>query len=179
MENNENKQNDILEEYKKDAQELFADGKAETSNLGEDIKKIKDVNFKNLSTNAKLALGSLVVAIISLFLPIYKISFLGLTHSISFIDGDGKIILFLLLVAGVFFVIKRYVLSLLPIIISFLMYIYAIVNIKSKLKAGTFDINLGKFGTGLYLGMLALIAAIYFIYKTKLENKSYHAPNNL
>lgn len=34
MENNENKQNDILEEYKKDAQELFADGKAETSNLG-------------------------------------------------------------------------------------------------------------------------------------------------
>lgn len=163
---------------------VISDGKSETKNIGEDIKNITNFELSKTTTNFKIALAALVVSIVSLFMPIYNVSILGLNQSISYIEGDGKIILALLLIAIILLLIKRYYLSLIPIAFSLIMYIYFSVGIKSKMKeamgkSGDIfgNIKIGSFSTGFYLGILSLIVAAIFINNAKIESKRLNNVN--
>lgn len=161
---------DLGENLKTGTKDFSKNFKSETKDLGEDIKTIKNVNLNTLDNNSKIVLGSLVVALISLFLPFYKVSLLGFQQSMSFIEGDGKVVLVLVVLGAIMFLIKKHLLSTIAIGISAIIFIYDFFNMKSELSKSSLSSNIGSFSIGFYLGLISLIVAIYFISKMKKES---------
>lgn len=100
-----------------------------------------------------ITLGGIVVALIGLFLPFYKISLFGFSTSVSLFDsGHGKIVLIALIVAAVLAYLKKYKFTLIPLVISAGFIIYNVIDV-SKAK-------LGSLGIGAILLILGAAVAI-------------------
>ena len=100
-----------------------------------------------------IALGSIAATLLGLFLPFYKISFLGFSTSVNLFDsGHGKITLVALIVAGILVFLKKTKLTLIPLVVSAGFIVY---NVFDVMKA-----KVGSLGIGAYLLILGVAAAI-------------------
>ena len=108
-----------------------------------------------------ITLGAIVVAIIALFLPFYKISFLGFSTSVNlFESGHGKITLVALIVAGVLVFLKKKKFALIPLAISAGFIIYNVIDVMRA--------KIGSLGIG---AILLIIDAVVAIVLTALKFK--------
>lgn len=100
-----------------------------------------------------VTLGSIAAALLGLFLPFYKISFLTISTSVSLFDsGHGKITLVALIVAGILVYLKKTKYSLIPLVVSAGFIVYNVIDV---MKA-----KIGSLGIGAYLLILGAAIAI-------------------
>ena len=102
-----------------------------------------------------ITLGGIALAILGVFLPFYKISFLGLSSSVNFFEaGQGKITLLALAAAGVLVYLKKEKIALAPLVAAVGLTIYNMIDV-SKASSG-----LGSLAIGAYLCLIGTIVAL-------------------
>lgn len=122
---------------------------------------------ENMKENLKnplfiACLVGIVMMILGVFLPVYKISFLGVTESINYFSADGKlaegiwVILLAVVILGTH-VFDKAKLACIPAIIVMFLLIRFYINVKDSTSfLGT---QVGSFGIGFYTMMLGTIIA--------------------
>ena len=105
-----------------------------------------------------VALGAIVIALVGLFLPFWKISFLGISSSVNFFQaGQGKITLIALAAAGVLVFLKKDKIALAPLVAALGLTIYNMIDV-SKASAG-----LGSLAIGAYLCLIGSAVALVVV----------------
>ena len=105
-----------------------------------------------------VALGAIVIALVGLFLPFWKISFLGISSSVNFFQaGQGKITLVALAAAGVLVFLKKDKIALAPLVAALGLTIYNMIDV-SKASAG-----LGSLAIGAYLCLIGSAVALVVV----------------
>lgn len=111
---------------------------------------------------------SSVILIISLFLPFYTIKAYGDSGTIKYFDGDGKIVLILAVLGIIFTLVKKFKVVMITFIISLILYLVVSFNIQKFFSGINYSQSVtGTFGIGFWLGILSVIAGIYFSNKAK------------
>ncbi len=128
-------------------------------------------NFMNIVKKNKMwiGIGACAIAIIGCFLPIAKVSVLGFSQSVTYMDGDGVLILIAMVISGVLFFLKKDIFTLIPTGIALLITLYDIINV-SKYTGG-YGLGSIKIGIGAFVIIIALIVAVVLPLITK-EKKS-------
>ena len=103
------------------------------------------MNILELIAGIVLALGTL--------LPCYTVSFLGISKSLSYIQGDGIFVMIAAVIIVVLTVLKKEKFAAIPAGISLILLIYF------TSEASQYS-GLGDFGIGLYLMWIGAIASI-------------------
>ena len=122
---------------------------------------------ENLKGNLKkplfiACLVGMALMIIGVFLPVYKISFLGVTESINYFSNDGKLadgVWILLLVIAILglHAIDKAKFACIPAIIAIALLIHFYLDVKDSTSVlGT---QVGSFGIGFYIMILGTIVA--------------------
>ncbi len=105
-----------------------------------------------------VALGAIAIALVGLFLPFWKISFLGISSSVNFFQaGQGKITLIALAAAGVLVFLKKDKIALAPLVAALGLTIYNMIDV-SKASAG-----LGSLAIGAYLCLIGSAVALVVV----------------
>ncbi len=120
-------------------------------------------------------LVGMALMVIGVFLPVYKISFLGVTESISYFSNDGKladgiwILLLAILILGLH-AFDKAKFACIPAIISLALLIHFYTDVKDSTSVlGT---QVGSFGIGFYIMILGTILAGVCSVLVGLKNKT-------
>jgi hypothetical protein len=107
-----------------------------------------------------LSFGGCILGAIGLFLPFASVSYLGVSKSVNFIDGDGVIVLITLIVAAVMmFSDKLSKVSLIPLAIGLGITIYDATNVQKIMGTYTISGIDMKLDIGLYMTVAGHIIA--------------------
>ena len=119
-----------------------------------------------------IGIGGCVLGIIGLFLSFCKVTVLGYTKTLAFIDGDGKIVLFCLIAAGILTYLKKGKFTLIPLAIALLITVYDGINV-SRL-AGNYSYAEIKLSIGFFTILIGTIVAgiMPFMTEDKPSNNS-------
>lgn len=104
--------------------------------------KAKSINIWVIIAAALMALGTL--------LPCYSVSFFGMSESMSYIEGDGVIIMIAAVAAAVLAIFKKEKFACIPAAISVILLIYLCSEISK--------VGMGTIGIGMYFMWLGSIA---------------------
>lgn len=128
----------------------------------------ESVNVVNAAPSNKLydiiALGGMALMILATLLPCYTVSFLGLTESFSYIQGDGIFVLLSAIVAFILFWRNLDKFMAIPAAVSA---ICLIVFLSQSAKVG-----IGSFAIGYYLMWLATIVVAVVPFTPLAKGKS-------
>jgi len=117
-----------------------------------------------------------LVALISFFVPflVMEVSFLGQSASESITywsTSDGKIVFFVTLVAAALIFFKKYVFAAIPVVISTIILIADLLDV-ADVTGGYPSYATIKWGIGVYLAIIGLIAMAVSIFLYWKENKN-------
>lgn len=99
------------------------------------------------------------INIIACFLPFATVSFLGLSSSVSWIEGDGIIAIICVVVACILTFINKKVFALIPAVINLLVIVYDCIS-GAGVSADIGDYGSVGLGIGAYLALLAAIVVL-------------------
>ena len=102
----------------------------------------KKVNILLIVSAVLLALGTL--------LPCYTVSFFGMSESVSYIQGDGVIVLIAAVISVVLAFVKKEVFAVIPGVVS----IALLINLCS----GMSEFGMGSYNIGMYLMWIGAVA---------------------
>ena len=97
---------------------------------------------------------AILLQIISCFIPIYTITFLGMKKDVLYIEGDGIIVCICAVVALIFMLLSQQIASTIPSIISCGVFIYTITSLSEVSEF------LGSYGPGMWLLVLGYIFSL-------------------
>ena len=133
--------------------------------------KLKNSKLLGIIGNAVLLVGT--------FLPMYTISFFGISSSVSYVQGDGIFVIILSIIALLMIFADKLAekvpffskltnpkLTLIPTAISAILLVIAITSV-----AGSGYGSLFSFGIGFYLMIIGLVAAVVYPFLYKGESK--------
>lgn len=114
-----------------------------------------------MKDDAKKIVGviGLILAIVGCFLPFASVSFIG-TINVNYLQGDGKIILILLIIGALFFMLNIRGITATGCVISLMIVgydVYQLYNLISENEYG----SLASLGIGPILIIIGCIAAIF------------------
>lgn len=118
----------------------------------------------------------IAVAMLGMFLPFYRISFLGTTFSVSYIEGDGIITTFLLIAAFVLSFFKYQKISAIFCGLAVSLPIYDMCSIFAEAE------GIGEVGAGIYITILGLAifgAGVGYAIKNRIYRKAPIEPMSL
>ena len=116
-------------------------------------------------------IGSIIM-LLSVFMPLFSVSFFG-TYTVRLIEGDGVILLVLLLIVIAMLFLRLNILCYIFSGLSLTLSIYDIRNITTKLKEEGIT-NMVSYGGGYYLlilGMIVLLIGIVLKIKASISKK--------
>ena len=109
----------------------------------------------------------LILAIVGCFLPFASVSFIG-TINVNYLNGDGKIILILLIIGALFFIFNIRGVTATACVISLMIVgydVYQLYNVINKYEYG----SLASLGIGPILIIIGCVAAIFGCVTEKKE----------
>lgn len=126
-----------------------------------------------MKKNAKtIAILSAIVAIISLFLPYATAKSVFGNINFTFIEGDGKIVLVLMIISTILIFINKKSTSIASIVLTILSLLIAFINIFNvgKLDSGSSYVTV-SLSIGLFLLLLSLVInAMSLVFNLKNNN---------
>lgn len=107
-------------------------------------------------------LVGMALMILGVFLPLYKVSFFGISQSMNYfyVDGefaDGIFILILAIIMLVLHAFNKSKFACIPAILSLALLIHCYLDIKDSLSV--MGANIGSFGIGFYMMILGTVVA--------------------
>jgi hypothetical protein len=126
------------------------------------------MNNRNISI---LGIIGCVFILIGIFLPYLKVDLIFLNYSVSYIDGDGKIVLFAAVIALVLIVLNKGMFTLIPIGVATFVLTYDLLNFINKENLEKYGSYI-KVGTGVYFMYIGFaLTIIYTFLYSKVKEK--------
>lgn len=118
-----------------------------------------------------IGIGAMILTIIGLFLPIAKVSSSLLTLTVSFIQGDGIIVIILTIISIILFLCNKIIPTLILTIISLGITLYDSINVSRLFKSSNELVNVG-FGIGFYMILIGLLITLVIVISTLISKKA-------
>lgn len=168
MKENEDVKDEIKEEVKEMpvASEMVAPKQKNDQNLDASV----SLAIKKRQIPAIIGILGALVTVIACFLPLYTLSFLGLTKNVMYIEGDGVLVCACAVIVAVLIFVRKQRFSIIPVIGEVMFLCNTVFLAKDILDFG------GSYGAGLIVLILGILTSfvgivLAFIWKTDRSTK--------
>ena len=103
-----------------------------------------------------------VVVLIGCFLPFVSVSLFGVTQSVNYMTGDGKLVLVAIIVSAILILLGKEKFSLISSIIAAVIVLYDVINGASQF--GSLGLGGISFGIGLWVIIIGLVLTIASVF---------------